>query len=640
MPINRYNSYGGKFSDTNDPRDQMQQNRMKWAGEGDTLLDQTSQNATDYGEKENRYQGQADKAYGDLLTTPGYNPEEAGQINKDYGQYRTSTNDLNNRQLTDQERADITGNPQMQRAALDPGYLEDIDRASATGQTTATAGMRHDLGAAYDPNSLRVSGGYGDKVQGALDSQQSGVGGALDTEQSKLDQAVDPNKLGLSGDFKGRYRMNDKDVQDLETQAGTSVGNRYQGAEDSLLRDAAAEGNTSPAAIAAARSRLLNQSAAGEGDAMTNARIAARHEQAGREKDIEGMRLGAEGDISSREMNAATAMGGQRTAAEENLAGRRLTSADTGEKMRMGGEQDIANRNTEAAVIGGQADINTQRRIGEQAQDTARYNQGARVNVERDIDKEQANRAGTLATNRQATTKDIGDTEYGQGMATGKATSEGAQTVGTARQKGEQGYRDYTTGQQTQAQQGKLASTGQQISGYGTQGQLVNQSTGQKGAQDLGQSSANQGWVKTVGGIASSFLEDGDVVTKPGIYTIGEHGPEAVVPVGDDNAGGTFVSPGEDRSEANIYGMAAGGSRQGPSMMQRLGAGIQHYRNRARQHMPMMADGGVVDKPTVVMLGEEGPEAVVPLDNPNAKITPSMIESIRKPSRYRSASCS
>lgn len=44
-----------------------------------------------------------------------------------------------------------------------------------------------------------------------------------------------------------------------------------------------------------------------------------------------------------------------------------------------------------------------------------------------------------------------------------------------------------------------------------------------------------------------------------------------------------------------------------------------------------LADGSVVSKPTMALLGEKGPEAVIPLSNPGAKVTPGMFTK----SRYR-----
>lgn len=49
--------------------------------------------------------------------------------------------------------------------------------------------------------------------------------------------------------------------------------------------------------------------------------------------------------------------------------------------------------------------------------------------------------------------------------------------------------------------------------------------------------------------------------------------------------------------------------------------------------MDAMATGGMVTKPTIAMLGEHGPEAVVPLNNPSAKITPGMLPMQKQ--RYR-----
>ena len=58
--------------------------------------------------------------------------------------------------------------------------------------------------------------------------------------------------------------------------------------------------------------------------------------------------------------------------------------------------------------------------------------------------------------------------------------------------------------------------------------------------------------------------------------------------------------------------------------------GVQDAINSTLQPAPVgtepMADGQIVTKPTLVMLGEHEPEAVVPLtDRPNAKVRPSVM---------------
>lgn len=82
------------------------------------------------------------------------------------------------------------------------------------------------------------------------------------------------------------------------------------------------------------------------------------------------------------------------------------------------------------------------------------------------------------------------------------------------------------------------------------------------------------------------------------------------------HAGGMF-SGRQDGS--NVEGNEPGGENG------EYGAYGQNPDAAIPDNMPAMAKGGVVDKPTVALLGEHGPEAVVPLNNPNAKVTPGMF---------------
>lgn len=54
-------------------------------------------------------------------------------------------------------------------------------------------------------------------------------------------------------------------------------------------------------------------------------------------------------------------------------------------------------------------------------------------------------------------------------------------------------------------------------------------------------------------------------------------------------------------------------------------AGTFSSAGKGLQSMDAMARGGTVTKPTVALLGEDGPEAVVPLNNADARITPGML---------------
>ncbi len=116
-------------------------------------------------------------------------------------------------------------------------------------------------------------------------------------------------------------------------------------------------------------------------------------------------------------------------------------------------------------------------------------------------------------------------------------------------------------------------------------------------------------------------LASGGIVTKPTVAMIGERGPEAVIPLG----GGmeqqfmqglqSNVGQAHNRQESVLHGMEGAFGHWLQQLLSRFpgaDAAMQKY------GIPGFAEGGVVTEPTVAMLGEQGPEAVVPLEQPGA----------------------
>ncbi len=633
------------FTENTDPNEMNKQTRARTVGMGDAITAATTGAQNRYGNLEEGYRQRGDQAEAGLAQTPGYNDEEAAKLGVDYGRNKTSTDDLNSRQLTGDEQAGITGNPQQIRAATDPGYMENISQDSADAQRGATSGLQKGLTQSFNPADLRQSQGYRDRQGQALTDEGNSIGGTLQGEKGELSSAIDPGKLGQSGDFVGRYRMSNQDVQDMATQAGTTTGQKSQAQEDSIRRAAAAEGNSSPLAIAAAEAQVQRQGDADAGDAMLNARIAGKQMQAGREQTIEAGRVAGQRDISGRQMNAAETLGQQGLTSSETLGGQKVAAANTQEQNRMQGEQDVANRQFDAANVGGQAGIATENRVGQQRQDTARYNQDTSLANEKYIDQAAAARSRDLALNRQGTTADIQNTGFNQGMTTDTSNAQGAKTIGDARRTGEQEYRGYLTGQQQQAQQGGTTARGQQIQNAGQQTSGLNQTSANQGTYNVGSSNANTALAGTViSGVEGGGLKlaDGGVVDEPGVYTVGEGGPEAIVPMDQHKPGAlSRVAHGVgDQMRDNVRDMRS--NFQGSP----IGRAISSYRNRGGagggdgasadpmsgsgpsfDSPDMMGDGGIVTKPTKVLLGEKGPEMVVPLSQrENAKVTPGMLD--------------
>lgn len=576
-PLQGYRAPSGAISGTNDPTKMIQESRGYASGAGNAIDQATVDAQKRYGDLEEQYRQKADEAYGQLQQQPGYTPDEASQINRDYGQYRTSGDALQERSLTDYERAGIQGDPRSAMAYRNPNMLSSMTDDIVGWENKANTEYGEGLRGAVNQDDLRQSQGY-----------QAAAKGATDTEESALNAAVDRSKLGLDPEFQGR-QLTDEDVQAMKTAAGRRVGNQYRAAQDDLERRAAAQGNTSPVAIAAARARLERQAAADSGNAEAEADINARQAQFGRAEDIENMRGSREQDISNRQMSAAQTVGAQRA-----------QQAQEAENMRLGAEQFRTGVNVDVANKAGQANIEQMQRAGQQKMDTALHNEQTGIEGERYGEQQASDRSLALAQNRQAAQKDIQDTAYTQGMQTGQATAQGAQTVGDAARAGQQEYRNYQTGQQQAAQQGGTEARSQQIQGYGVQSGALNTAAGQKANYDIGEKGTPGAGERIGMGIVNALFEEGGVVTKPTVGVVGENGPEMVVP-----------------ATQQPYPPKRGGFKTGfKSMMQNTPVG--------QVYGAMTKKPAVVTHPTVMMLGDQQPEAVVPLNrNPRNRVPPA-----------------
>jgi hypothetical protein len=135
----------------------------------------------------------------------------------------------------------------------------------------------------------------------------------------------------------------------------------------------------------------------------------------------------------------------------------------------------------------------------------------------------------------------------------------------------------------------------------------------------------------TSGSGGSGFGAAGGIFDRPTRMIIGEAGPEAVIPLAKLGGAGVAaallagrtpaVAPGPNISMVGEAGPAAAAliaratgsvAPAGPTLGMLGAAGLMASALMAR--MPRLAAGGVVTRPTVAMVGEAGPEAVVPLD--------------------------
>ncbi len=116
--------------------------------------------------------------------------------------------------------------------------------------------------------------------------QASGVEGYLNPIESKLaagEGGYSPDEaqqIQLSGQDKAQIEYSPQDVNNIVNKAGISSGQATAASVNDAERAAAAAGG-SPAAVATYRARAAQTAGVNAGDAMTNARVAAKNAQSG-----------------------------------------------------------------------------------------------------------------------------------------------------------------------------------------------------------------------------------------------------------------------------------------------------------------------------------------------------------------------
>ena len=479
----------GSFSpntQTSDINRMWRDNRTDAIDEGNAIDQQTVDQYNRANQFEDRYRFGTgmqspgmEEAYGNLWNTPGYTSDEAGNIIRDrqFNGLITPDSEYSNLNPTDAEASGIRGNTGSYTDYFDPDQLRNIDVNSANMQRGAVQQARTDIGgaldaeksgyaAAIDPGKLGLSSDYYKNTSGALNSGTDAVRGTIDAGKLRYDPSVAEGA-----------RMTDRDVQDLETQAGRTVGNRYASLRDSIKQGAVAQGNADALAIAAAGGRLNAQEAATAGDAMTDARIKARGAQAERNMALEQQRIGAEQGYA-----------GLASGNEQEIASRTLGQANLNEQNRLNAERDISNRQMDAtgasaghALAGGtylgSLAAGTEGSIGANEANTGKYIASTGTGIRQAQDTANSGRALNLYGARQGNAQFGIQNKFGQGMAVNQQLSGANKGVADARRTGQEEYRNWTTGQTGAANTAAQNATSQRIGAYGARTGATNSAT-------------------------------------------------------------------------------------------------------------------------------------------------------------------
>lgn len=540
-------------------------NRNRALQQGDQENDYLNGRLGYYDQLEGNYRDQGDQAYSDLAQTPGYTTDQAKGI---YGNPNAAFQYYNPGAISSDLDASAGG---VNKATGDySASLTDQANAAGGGVTDAAGKFGTDVtGRAnqFSGDLAGAAGKYGsglseaaDKAQGELDAPstdqlgwQGGVygyqKGANDQAYGNLDtglnQAVDPSKLGVSSDFTSKYALSPEESQNIKDVAGNTVRGQYRREQDQLKQRAFAQGNSSPAQLAALDQQLGRQGAIDAGDAMSTAELNANKEAAARRQTIENMRLGSEEDISNRLTGSATTRYGAANQASSTLAANELAGINSSSANRMtAAEQEAALRynaaNTagatgyDAAKTGGTAGINATAAGDQSAIDAAKVK--GQYGYDAATAGGQAGINAAQFTGTQRLNADTGQQQVGQGLAI-NADNSGSTRSGAIADKsiaGENAVRGYYTGQQDRAQSGAQTGNAQKIQSAGTEGGVANQATATATGAATNQANKPGVFSQVLGaglGAASAFFEDGGIVDKPTLATVGERGPEMIVPL-------------------------------------------------------------------------------------------------------------
>ena len=401
------------------------------------LYNQTQQQYGLYGQ----YGNLANQAYSQLAQTPGYTQDEQDNIIRQQG---------------------------YQSAMTTPeGYAS---LGPTAGETSGMLGNTASYGDYFNPAQFDALNQANENMQYAnVDRTGAAQQGAISGLQSAYGSAIDPTRLRASAGYMQQAGMTDAEVEQAAQAAERNVGTQYGASIDDLKRRAAASGNASPMAVAAA-------------DAATDARLAARGQQRQAATGVEQTRLGAEQGLTSTEMAAAG-----------NVAGQQMGAA-----QYQGGLSQAAQNQILANQMG-----------------AAQYTTGMGTNIRQAQDVANAQRQQQLYGIRQGNTQYGQQSTYQQGMGVNQALSQGYANAAQQRMQGQQQYRGFLTGQQGQALGAYQTGQGQRIQNYNALTGGMNANAAQWGNWQLGKASQPTGFQQAVA-IGAGALASQQQQKKPG----------------------------------------------------------------------------------------------------------------------------
>lgn len=487
-----------------DPGGMSLQDRQMAYSEGGAIAGSLQNRANQSALDEGYFQQKAIDQYNPILSGQGgYDPETAARIQNqdqlDALQY--TPEQAQALQLTGDEQTAMLGDPEKARAYYDPATTDAIENDAGTyvraerdtgndAIQAMTGEVANDQRGAIDPTALTMDKGVA-----------AGVNRTVGMAGTNVRDAIDYNNL--NADTTG-MRMTDAQRQAIVDKSQRQVGNQYRAAQQDLQMRAAASGNASPLAVAAARARLDQQSAVDSADARANAEVGADAAQRQTLMDAEGLR-----------MQGANNYAGLRSNAELSLADLGVNSALNTEKTRLGAQQSLtgyltdAEKNIAAQRLAAennkqQMGVSTELELAARKQAANQANQNTGIALQQQIDAAGTQRAGTVATNRQNATQFAQTQKANQGFGVADRTTANATTVANQKKAEEAEGRGFLTGQQSQASNNVNTANSQRIENYGTMMGAANTATRNNQGYQTAQNA--QGWGSVLKGVVGGAL--------------------------------------------------------------------------------------------------------------------------------------
>ena len=464
IPDTRQPYYGG-----DDLFRQSENIRQRAVAQGDMI----NQEMQDFGNEEDWWRqyarGEGYNAYGDIAEgRGGYTEAERNDIMGREGldQMQMTPEQRQALFLNDSETEQMYGDPNKGLQWFDPETLDTINteankRVSENIEQSAGA-----LNNTYNEDALSLSSGYRDELGNIINTGSGRVRDSLTGGGNRVRGAIDRDRLTLDPNFIRDYRMTDRDVNDMTQQAAQTQANVSRGRADAIERASAGSG-MSPLSMAASINELTTRGDQQGNRAMLDARVAANQMKAGRLRDIEGMRLGAEDNYAGMLSAAEMGLSGREADAEMGLMDRGYGAATDYEKQRLGTEQDKQSRQYQIQANIADRGYDATNRVNSNNMDNARYRGETGAALYNRADDTAAARAAAIAGNRQNAERYGQESQYDRAKYRNDATSQRAAGVGDARLATERERRQYLAGQQEMSNANVNNSYANRIRNYG-----------------------------------------------------------------------------------------------------------------------------------------------------------------------------